>query len=116
MDSLSQYDGAMNKMIADVYEFDNFIYVSNTIETSRPFCIHMRDDLGGRFSKDQLKIALNEYCPAGDPSDQTIEYKTHSGEVKRGKKGSGMIKGTTVENFVQLRGGYGCRHRCIPTR
>lgn len=115
MDSLSQYDGAMNKRIGEIYEFENFLYIGNTIETSRPFCVHLRDDLGGRFTKEQLKTALNEYCPGGVPSEERITFKTHAGE-KTAKKGSGMIEGTKEDNFVQLRGGWGCRHRCIPTR
>lgn len=30
------------------------------------------------------------------------------------KNGSGMIKGTTVDNFTVYRGGYNCRHAAIP--
>jgi len=28
--------------------------------------------------------------------------------------GSGMIEGTTPDNFAELRGGYNCRHFAVP--
>lgn len=113
-DSLSQYQGAMNNRIATVYGFKRWLYVGNTIETTRPICAHLRDDLGGEFTDEQLKKALQEYCPNGEPSDSKITYSTVSGKKYTKKKGSGMIKGTTFDNFPQVRGGYGCRHECIP--
>jgi hypothetical protein len=116
MDSLAQFDGAINDTVRDAYGFDTLLYITNTIETSRPFCIHVHDELGGKITGEQLKQALNEYCPDGIPSEQKVSYKTHSGEIKTGKKGSGMIQGTRYENFSQLRGGYGCRHRAIWVR
>lgn len=116
MDSLAQFDGAINDTVREAYGFDNLIYVTNTIETSRPFCIHLRDELKGKLTSEQLKQALNEYCPDGIPSQVKTQYTTHSGEVKTGKKGSGMIEGTRFDNFSQLRGGYGCRHRAIWVR
>lgn len=111
IDALAQYDGAINNEVRTVYGFGNYGYIGNTIETSRPICIHLRDDLGGRFDEKTLKQVLSEYCPEGIPSEKKIVI-----DDKSIKKGSGMIEGTNMENFMQLRGGYGCRHRCLSIR
>lgn len=111
MDSLSQYDGAINQEVKNVYGFSKYLYIGNSIETSRAVCRHLRDDLGGRFDDDTLKSVLNEHCPNGVPSDAIIII-----DKKKYKKGGGMIEGTDFSNFMQLRGGYGCRHRCLSTK
>lgn len=116
IDSLSQYKGAMNDAIREAYDLKNMLYVGNTIETSRPICTHIRDDLKGKISSEQLKQLLKEYCPNGKPSDKIITYETVSGEKHRAKKGAGMIEGTTFENFAQRRGGHQCRHEAIWVR
>ncbi len=116
MDSLSQFDGAMNDQIRQAYDFKVLNYITNTIETSRPICVHIRDTLGGKITDTQLKQVLNEYCPSGNPSEKKIEYKVHTGEQKTARAGSGMIEGTVFDNFGQLKGGYGCRHRVIWSR
>lgn len=112
-DALNQYDGAVQDKVRTTYGFKNVMYVGNSIETSRPFCVHLRDELGGKISRDDLEKALKEYCPNGQPSDQYVTFEVpHKGKVKK-KRGSGMIEGTTLDNFAQMRGGYGCRHRAI---
>ena len=111
MDSLSQYDGAVNQEVKNVYGFSKYLYIGNSIDTSRAICRHLRDDLGGRFDDDMLRSVLQEYCPDGVPSDGIITI-----DKKKYKKGGGMIEGTVFDNFMQLRGGYGCRHRCLSTK
>lgn len=112
-DSLSQYDGAIQDKVRDTYGFTKFSYVGNSIETSRPFCVHLADTLGGeKLTIEQLQQALNEYCPGGVPSDKQITYEAN-GVQKKSKKGAGMIPGTTKDNFSQLKGGYNCRHRVL---
>lgn len=111
MDSLSQYDGAVNQEVKNVYGFSKYVYIGNSIDTSRAICRHLRDDLGGRFDDDMLRSVLQEYCPDGKPSDDSITI-----DKKKYKKGGGMIEGTVFDNFMQLRGGYGCRHRCLSTK
>ena len=111
MDSLSQYDGAVNQEVKNVYGFSKYLYIGNSIDTSRAICRHLRDDLGGRFDDDMLRSVLQEYCPDGVPSDGTITI-----DKKKYIKGGGMIEGTVFDNFMQLRGGYGCRHRCLSTK
>lgn len=116
MDSLSQYQGALNDEVRVAYDFTVMNYITNTIETSRPICIHIHDTLGGKITDTQLKQVLNEYCPKGIPSEKRVTYETHSGEKKQAKAGSGMIEGTVFDNFSQLKGGYGCRHTAIWVR
>ena len=115
LDTLSQYDGAINNEVRVVYDLQIMKYITNTIETSRPICVHIHDVLGGSITEKQLKETLDIYCPNGTPSKSEITYKVHTGEEKTAKKGSGMIDGTIFENFTQLKGGYGCRHRAIWT-
>ena len=94
-DALFQYDGALNEDIKKEFGFTKFRYLGSLVEDSRPFCEHMKS-LGGVIDIEQLKIALDDFCPNGEP--------------KKGK-GDGMIKGTTVANFSINRGGYNCGHR-----
>ena len=115
-DALAQYKGAINDAVRVAYELDDFLYIGNTIETTRPLCAHLRDDLKGKITKEQLIATLDKYCPNGKPSDKPITYTTVSGEKHTKKMGSGLIEGTRYDNFGQLRGGYGCRHEAIPTR
>lgn len=115
LDTLSQYDGAINNEVRVVYDLQIMKYINNIIETSRPICVHIHDVLGGSITEKQLKETLGIYCPKGIPSKSEITYKVHTGEEKTAKKGSGMIYGTIFENFTQLKGGDGCRHRAIWT-
>lgn len=96
-DSLNQYDGALNDTIRKKYNLTKFKYIGSEMESTRPFCSHMKD-LGSEITMDQLKIALDRYCPNGVPKEGI---------------GNGMILGTTTENFTQNRGGYNCRHRVL---
>ena len=110
-DAIMQYDGALNENIAKTYGLKEFIYFSSIIETSRPFCTHMKDKYGSRpIKQDEIKAVLDEYCPNGVPSDVPITYTTVNNVEKTAKKGSGMIEGTTVGNFAILKGGHRCRH------
>jgi len=116
LDTLSQYGGAINNEVRVAYDFKTMIYTVNTIETSRPICVHIHDTLGGKVTEKQLKETLDYYCPNGEPSQSQITYKVHTGDKKTAKRGSGMKQGTTFDNFTQLVGGYECRHRALWTR
>jgi hypothetical protein len=106
-DTLNTYDGAINNEIKERYKLETMIYVGSLIETSRPICLHLKEK--SRWTKDELKNVLDEYCPNGVPSEKTIMVQQGDKEVRM-KKGSGMIEGTDVDNFTINRGGYGCRH------
>lgn len=92
-DSIMQYDGTVNAQIMKTYEMTNISYVGSLIEDSRPQCIRWVEDFDGIIPVDELEDEI----------------------VWAEKNGSGMIDGTTVENFCVNRGGYNCRHQAIPT-
>ena len=58
MDTLSQYDGAINNEVRVTYDFKIMNYITNTIETSRPICVQIHDVLGGKITEQQLKDTL----------------------------------------------------------
>jgi len=90
MDSISQYEGAMQQKIAEVYELNAVMYVGSVIKDSRAQCkkwVSM-----GTIRNEDLK--------------KEIDWAY--------KNGSGMISGTTPETFCIYRGGYNCRHSAIP--
>lgn len=89
-DALMQYDGQINSRIATEYELDAYRYVGSIIRDSRPQCIAWVNK----------GILLKKDLPA------MIATAFNSG--------SGMIPGTTADNFAIYRGGYNCRHSAIP--
>lgn len=110
-DAIMQYDGALNENIAKTYGLKEFIYFSSIIETSRPFCTHMKDKYGSRpITESELRTELDDYIPNGVPSEEKETFTTVNNVTRTMQKGSGMIPGTTVTNFVLNRGGFNCRH------
>lgn len=110
-DAISMYDGAIQDEIRIRFKATRFYYVVGLKETSRPFCVHMKEKFGSKPITDkQLKKALDEYCPNGQPSQEEITFTTVNGVTETKKKGSGMMENTFVDNFGQKRGGYQCRH------
>lgn len=104
----SVYDGAIQNTLKQKYNPKKGVYIGDLRESSRPFCIHMRDKYGNReITIDELQGDLDEYCPKGIPSDKKIEIKG-----KQVKKGAGMLEGTTVANFDVNKGGAtnNCHH------
>ena len=120
-DILNQYDGAIQNEIRKKYDFDGFRYIGGLVEDSRPVCTKLSEKL--IWSLDELQVVLGEYCPNGIPSKVPITYRTiplppeEGGgfKIKKGKKGGGMIEGTSVDNFGIVRGGYNCLHEVIFT-
>jgi len=116
-DALMMYEGAIQDEIRVRTNATHFYYVASLIETSRPFCVHMKDKYGSRaIAFSEVETDLNEYCPGGLPSQDVVTYETVNGEMKTAKKGNGMFENTFAYNFAQKRGGYQCRHsvRVIP--
>jgi len=89
-DALNQFDGQVNSRIADEFGLDAFRYVGSIIEDSRPQCVRWVGK--GVILKEDLSNELN------------WAYSN----------GTGMIPGTTTDNFAVYRGGYNCRHSAIP--
>jgi len=126
MGSLAEYDGAIQDKVRVTYGFHTMVYITNTIETSRPVCTHIKDKLGGRISDTDLQKVLDEYCPGGIPNKtdyvpakRKVKHKDGSVEFKdvMVPKGSGMVQNTFLENWSQQCGGHanGCRHRALWT-
>lgn len=115
-DTLHQYNGVINEQVRKKNNLRYFYYIGSEIETTRPFCDHMKDNFKGAISVDELEKVLNEFCPNGTPSETKITYETVNGVVRTLKKGSGMIEGTTLENFTINRGGHRCNHEVKWTR
>jgi len=89
-DALGQFDGQINAKIAEEFGLDAFRYVGSIIDDSRAQCVRW---VGKRIlEKSEMQSEINW----------------------ANNNGSGMIPGTTPENFLVYRGGYNCRHRAIP--
>jgi len=89
-DSLNQFDGQVNSHIAETFGLDAFRYVGSLIDDSRPQCVRWvgKNVLLASELQNELNWAYNN--------------------------GTGMIPGTTPNNFAVFRGGYNCRHSAIP--
>jgi len=111
IDTMRQYDGAFSDAVKKEFGFENIKYIGDLLETSRPICFLLVDKYKGRISLKELKVVLDEYIPKGKPSKAYVEI---DGENKQ--KGAGMIEGTNINNFCENCGGYGCRHRALPTK
>lgn len=110
-DAIMQYDGLIQEELKQKFKPTSGRYIGSLIEDSRPFCDHMKDKFANRpISITELQIALDTFCPNGQPSQTVFNYETVNGKEKKGKKGDGMIAGTNIQNFPSLRGGYNCRH------
>lgn len=91
-DAVGQYAGSVHKIVANKYGLDALEYVGSLVKDSRPQCERWVDM-------------------------QTIALKDLKKEIAWASKyGSGLIPGTTPDNFTLYRGGYNCRHEVIPTR
>lgn len=91
-DALGQYNGAVNQRIADQFDLNAVVYVGSVVEDTRAQCGRW---LGRDF------ILLTEL-----PDEIAWAFDS----------GSGMIPGTTEDNFIIFRGGYSCRHTAVPIR
>lgn len=89
-DATYQYHGAINEIIAKEYGLAAFIYTGDIIEDSRPICKHL--------------VGLR----------RTIELDEMPALIK--KYPEGLYPNTSKKNFIQVRGGYGCRHGAFAVR
>ena len=89
-DALNQFDGQVNSAIANEFGLDAYRYVGSLIEDSRAQCI--------RWAGKQVLLK--------EDLQKEIAWATSNG--------TGMIAGTTPDNFATFRGGYNCRHSAIP--
>jgi hypothetical protein len=89
-DSLNQFDGQVNSHIAETFGLDAFRYVGSLIDDSRPQCVRW--------------VGKNVLLASELQKEINWAYDN----------GTGMIPGTTPNNFAVFRGGYNCRHSAIP--
>ena len=97
-DSISQYDGVIQKTIANELDLKDYLYVGTTITDTRCQC---------RYWVNKTKLYRDELI---DEIQTAVD-----GRSLGGCKCSGMIEGTNIDNFAVNRGGYNCRHKAIPT-
>lgn len=107
-DSTYQYQGAINQEIYDTFEMDAIGYLNSLKTTSRPQCIRWINEKNGLLLKERI--------------DQDLVYGVLSEEIKWARS-NGKGYGTpdkpyyldlTEENFLIVRGGYGCEHEATP--
>ena len=99
-DTIGQYSGILQQEIKNKLNPTKGRWIGKTIATTRPICRHLtkQQERLGFVSVDYLKATLKVYVPNGVPDTEL---------------GSGIIEGTTIDNFEKNRGGYNCRHKWI---
>lgn len=97
-DSINQYDGSIQTVIKNELELDDFLYSGSIIKDSRCQC---------RYWVKKATLLHDELI-------DEIQTALDGGDLY-GCKCTGMIPGTTIDNFAINRGGYACRHRAIAT-
>jgi hypothetical protein len=95
-DAYYQYDGLVNGAIAIKYGLDALLYTGSIVAESRIQCKTWTNETKnghrGLILIKDLPLLIQRAYTAG----------------------SGMILGTTADNFMMYRGGYNCRHRVFP--
>jgi hypothetical protein len=91
-DAIGQYDGLVNQKIANQFDLNALVYVGSVVEDTRAQCERWLE---------------SEFILISDLPNE-IDWAFSNG--------SGMIAGTTADNFTMFRGGYNCRHAAIPIR
>ena len=114
-DSMRKYDGSLQNEIRKKHKMEYFNYVGTISEGTRPLCFSMLSKNRPYWTIPQLKAELDEHIPNGVPSEVKVTYAP-LGKKKTLKKGSGLIPGTTVDNFPELTGGYNCDDSYVPRK
>jgi hypothetical protein len=100
-DTLATFSGQGDKVFADQMNAEWFRYIGSNIETTREFCEHLTKKEW--FHKSEIPTLLDGVI---DGHECKIYEATGMPY--------GMKDDTTPENFIVNRGGWRCRHRCIP--
>ena len=98
-DALGQYNGVVNGAIRIKYKMDGIFYTGSLVRDSRPQCQRWTQEIE---TNGQLGL-----IPFVDIQAE-IDWAYNNG--------TGMIPGTTPDNFERYRGGYNCRHDAYPVR
>lgn len=106
-DTVYQYKGAVNQRIEQKYGLNAISYLGSIIETSRPQCIRWVEDFNGILLKEKIEDTTFAYLP------DEVKWARNNGKGY-GEEGKAYYLDLTVNNFIVIRGGYGCRHEAIP--
>lgn len=89
-DGYFQFQGKIDQELSAQFDYNAYRYIGSLVEESRPQCVRWADKGHILFSELEAEIGWAE------------------------RNGSGMIEGTTPDNFAEFRGGYNCRHFAVP--
>jgi len=100
-DTISQFAGQNNKIVADMLGSEWFAYEGSNLTTTREFCEHL---VKKRWvHKSEIPTILK-----GKIDGYQCEIYEKTGLPH------GMIAGTDEDNFIIYCGGYNCGHKLIP--
>lgn len=100
-DTISQFAGQNNKIVADMLGSEWFAYEGSNLTTTREFCEHL---VKKRWvHKSEIPTILK-----GKIDGYQCEIYEKTGLPH------GMIAGTDEDNFIVYCGGYNCGHKLIP--
>ena len=104
-DSIGQLQGQQMQAVAIANGYEGISYTGGLLTDSRGQCYRWIKELKGFIPKDELEAEIKL-------------AKKYSAEKKvvDGHRYGGMIKNTTVDNFLIFRGGWGCLHTATPKR
>jgi hypothetical protein len=103
-DTVTQLQGAQHQTIANEFKMPYLRYVGGLLKDSRGQCVRWK----------QLEFLPVEQLQ--EELDMAYANQKAKLESPKGHKWSGLIAGTTPENFLVRRGGWGCLHNAIPVR
>lgn len=105
-DSINQYNASYNQIATADLGLVWYKFVGSLIATSREMCVKMieaKNDCMPYIHKSQFRELLN-----GIVCGQQVPIYKKTGLPY------GMIEGTTVDNYLIRRNGYGCAHQLYP--
>ncbi len=100
-DGLSQFDGTIQTVIKNRYRLTKINYIGSIVEGTRGQCYKWVNM--GVIEESNLQAEIDW-------------VESNIGSTYSGRRISGWIPETTVDNFLINRGGFRCRHRGIATR
>lgn len=89
-DTAYSTDRTINAIIKERYQLTSFIYAGSIIQDSRPLC--------------RALLSMPQPIPFEQLPALIIAYP------------QGLIAGTNQQNFIEVCGGYNCRHKAFPVR
>jgi uncharacterized protein YutD len=112
-DSMRGFDGTIQKVVSDEYDFDGFRYVGSLIKDSRKTCVGLINAPAIIYLKKEKKSFPNPYAA------YVIEHGIYMQKdlpdiIRISENNGGWNHATTPDTFFVYRGGYNCRHQALP--